>query len=116
MTARRVLETVETEQLQTVRRALAVLEALAARPSGASPKELSQALDLHLSTCYRLLNALVAAGYATRTGGLFRVGARGLRSPWLPGGRATTARRHSLHSCAATDHWGDSHVEPAGWG
>ena len=76
MPARRVLDTLETEQLQTVRRALAVLEALAARPSGASPKELSQALDLHLSTCYRLLNALDAAGYATRTGGLFRVGAR----------------------------------------
>src|SRR4051794_33364570 len=76
MTARRVLETMETEQLQTVRRALAVLEALAARPAGASPKELSQSLDLHLSTCYRVLNALVAAGYATHAGGLFRVGAR----------------------------------------
>jgi IclR family acetate operon transcriptional repressor len=76
MPARRVLDTLETEQLQTVRRALAVLEALAARPAGASPKELSQVLDLHLSTCYRLLNALVAAGYALRTGGLFRVGAR----------------------------------------
>src|SRR5262245_23980941 len=66
----------EPEQLQTVRRALAVLEALAARPAGATPKELSQALGLHLSSCYRLLNALVDAGYAARYDGLFRVGAR----------------------------------------
>jgi DNA-binding IclR family transcriptional regulator len=68
----------ETDQLQTVRRALAVLEALAARPAGATPKELSQALGLHLSTTYRSLNTLVAAGYAARCagGGLFRPGSR----------------------------------------
>src|SRR5262245_2467329 len=66
----------ETDQLQTVRRSLAVLEALAAHPAGATPKELSQTLGIHLSSCYRLLNALVDAGYVARYGGLFRVGAR----------------------------------------
>jgi DNA-binding IclR family transcriptional regulator len=66
-----------TEQLQTLRRGLAVLEALAARPHGATSKELSQALGLHLSTTYRLLNTLLASGYATRNDeGLFRLGAR----------------------------------------
>jgi IclR family acetate operon transcriptional repressor len=67
-----------TERLHSVKRTLAVLEALAARPNGATPKELSQALGLHLSTSYRLLNSLAAAGYVTRSPstGLFRLGAR----------------------------------------
>jgi DNA-binding IclR family transcriptional regulator len=68
----------EAESLLSARRTLAVLEALAARPEGATPKELSQTLDLHLSTCYRLLNTLAAAGYAVRGpgGGLFQLGPR----------------------------------------
>lgn len=67
----------DPERLHSVRRALAVLEALAVRPSGATPKELSRALGLHLSTCYRLLKTLVSAGYVTRDpGGLFRLGSR----------------------------------------
>lgn len=68
----------ESEQLQTLRRGLAVLEALAARPRGATPKELSQALGVHLSTTYRVLNTLVASGYVARCdgSGLFRLGAR----------------------------------------
>lgn len=62
----------------SVHRALAVLEALATRTRGATPKELSQALGIHLSTSYRLLNTLVAAGYAARSpsSGLFRLGPR----------------------------------------
>jgi IclR family pca regulon transcriptional regulator len=66
------------ERLHTVRRALAVLEALAARPEGATPKELSQVLRLHLSTTYRVLNTLVGTGYVTRFpgGGHFRIGPR----------------------------------------
>src|SRR4051812_28672750 len=68
----------EIDRLQSVRRALGLLEALAVRPGGATPKELSQALELHLSTCYRLLNTLVAGGYALRStsDGLFRLGPR----------------------------------------
>jgi DNA-binding IclR family transcriptional regulator len=67
-----------TDRLHSVRRSLAMLEALAARPAGASPKELSQALGMHLSTSYRLLNTFVAGGYAVRSpeDGLFRLGAR----------------------------------------
>ena len=65
------------DRLHSGRRTLAVLEALAARPHGATPKELGHALDLHLSTCYRLLNTLVAAGYVVRcSSGLFRLGRR----------------------------------------
>lgn len=68
----------ETELTRSVHRALAVLETLAARPNGVTPKELSQALGIHLSTSYRLLNTLVAAGYAARSpsSGLFRLGPR----------------------------------------
>ena len=68
----------EGERLQSVKRALAVLEVLATRPDGVTPKELGQKLGLHLSTSYRLLNTLVAAGYAVRCpdGGLFRLGPR----------------------------------------
>jgi DNA-binding IclR family transcriptional regulator len=70
--------TPETERLQSVRRALAVLEALATRPAGVTPKELGQMLGLHLSTSYRLLNTLVDAGYAVRgpSAGIFRLGPR----------------------------------------
>lgn len=68
----------DSDRLHSVRRALALLEALAARPDGATPKELSQALELHLSTCYRLLNTLASAGYAAHgaSTGLFRLGPR----------------------------------------
>jgi DNA-binding IclR family transcriptional regulator len=67
----------DPERLHSVRRALAVLEALATRPEGATPKELSLALGIHLSTGYRLLNTLVAAGYVARDpDGLFRLGSR----------------------------------------
>jgi IclR family acetate operon transcriptional repressor len=67
-----------SELTRSVNRALAVLEALAARPSGATPKEISHALGIHLSTSYRLLNTLVATGYAARSprSGLFRLGPR----------------------------------------
>lgn len=65
------------DQLHSGRRTLAVLEAIAARPCGATPKELSKALNLHLSTCYRLLNTLLAAGYVVRSpDGLFHLGRR----------------------------------------
>jgi DNA-binding IclR family transcriptional regulator len=66
------------DRLQSVRRSLAMLEALASRPAGATPKELGQALGLHLSTSYRLLNTLAAGGYAVRSldDGLFRLGSR----------------------------------------
>ncbi len=68
----------EVDRLQSVRRAFAVLETLAARPRGITPKEISHGLGLHLSTSYRLLNTLVAAGYAVRCAdsGLFRLGPR----------------------------------------
>ncbi|MGH2600875.1 MAG: IclR family transcriptional regulator, partial [Dehalococcoidia bacterium] len=72
-----VIET-EPDQLRSVERALAVLQVLAGQPTGVTPKEISRATNLHLSTVYRLLNTLVAAGYADRaaTSGLFRLGPR----------------------------------------
>lgn len=65
------------EQLHSGRRVLAVLETIAAQPAGVTPKAISQALQLHLSTCYRLLNTLVAAGYVIRApSGLYFLGRR----------------------------------------
>jgi DNA-binding IclR family transcriptional regulator len=65
------------DQISSGRRILAVLETLAARPGGMTPKEVSQALQIHLSTCYRLLNTLQEAGYAVRSAnGHFALGRR----------------------------------------
>lgn len=65
------------EQLHAGRRILAVLEIVATQSNGVTPKDISQALHLHLSTCYRLLNTLVAAGYAVRSAnGHFSLGRR----------------------------------------
>jgi DNA-binding IclR family transcriptional regulator len=78
MATQRVEFEPEDDSLRSAQRVLAMLESLAARPAGATPKELSQALGLHLSSCYRLLNTLVATGYVTRhaSDGLFRLGPR----------------------------------------
>lgn len=78
MTRQAVETDEEGDRLRSVRRSLAMLEALAVRPAGASPKELSQALGVHLSTSYRLLNTLVMGGYVLRGpgNGLFRLGSR----------------------------------------
>jgi DNA-binding IclR family transcriptional regulator len=67
-----------TDRLHSGRRVLAALETIAARPHGATPKDVSQALGLHLSTCYRLLNTLDAAGYIFRSpdNGMFHLGRR----------------------------------------
>ncbi len=49
----------------TLLKGLAVLEALVARSGSASPSELAAALKLTRSNTHRLLNTLVAAGFAT---------------------------------------------------
>jgi DNA-binding IclR family transcriptional regulator len=64
--------------VQSVLRALAIVDALAAHPQGATPKGLSAELGLHLSTTYHLLNTLVATGYVARNADsrLFHIGPR----------------------------------------
>lgn len=52
--------------LGTIVRGLRALEFLAARPHGATPRELSQALRWNVSTCYHVLNTLESKGYAVR--------------------------------------------------
>jgi DNA-binding IclR family transcriptional regulator len=82
MAGRRIQRAVKSEAagdyLESAQRTLAALELLAGRPRGVTPKELSKALGLHLSTAYRLLNTLVAAGYSVRhpESGLFRLAQR----------------------------------------
>lgn len=52
--------------LLTLARGLRLLDLLAQHPDGATVKELSQSLELNLSTCYRLVNTLVDLGYVSK--------------------------------------------------
>ena len=67
--------------MQTVERALRVLERVASFPRPASLTEIANAANLHPSTTYRLLGTLVQTGYITRDGrtGLYRLGLKLLR-------------------------------------
>ncbi len=52
--------------LQSVQRALRVLNLIAEHPMGLTARQISQALDLNISTCYHILNTLVISGYLDR--------------------------------------------------
>lgn len=67
--------------MQTVERALRVLERVASFPRPASLTEVANAAALHPSTTYRLLGTLVQTGYVTRDSrtGLYRLGLKLLR-------------------------------------
>ncbi len=96
----------EAERLDASLRTLAALEVLAARPQGVTPKELSRALGLHLSTCYRLLNTLVATGYSVRSSdsGLFQLAQRVayLHHGYLRGLRPPTGSLPFIHALQLT--------------
>lgn len=66
------------DRIQSVTRALNVLDALAAVPEGQTAKEVAMAARLTLATTYHLLNTLAAAGYASRdpVSRLFTLGPR----------------------------------------
>ncbi len=53
-------------RIQSVQRALRILELLAQHPVGLSAKQVSLRLGLHLSTVYHLLNTLADAGYVVK--------------------------------------------------
>src|SRR5436305_12934341 len=67
--------------MQTVERALRVLERVASFPRPASLTEIANAASLHPSTTYRLLGTLVQTGYVTRDSrtGLYRLEPKLLR-------------------------------------
>jgi len=52
--------------LHSVQRALRVLSLIADHPQGLSAREISNGLGLNISTCYHILNTLVASGYIDR--------------------------------------------------
>jgi DNA-binding IclR family transcriptional regulator len=55
--------------VQTLSRALDILETLALSPNSMGVTEIGQRLNLHKSTAHRLLNALAARGYVEKTEG-----------------------------------------------
>jgi DNA-binding IclR family transcriptional regulator len=52
--------------LNTVQRALHVLNLVATHPTGLSARDISRSLHINISTCYHILNTLVAADYLDR--------------------------------------------------
>jgi DNA-binding IclR family transcriptional regulator len=52
--------------LHSVQRALSVLSLVAEHPQGLSAREISARLCLNISTCYHILNTLLASGYLDR--------------------------------------------------
>ena len=56
----------KNDTLRSVRRALDVLDLLAAHPEGLPIKRIACDLRLNISTCYHLLNTLMASGYVQR--------------------------------------------------
>lgn len=63
--------------LQSVERAFAFLDVVAASPVPPRVREVAQKLDLNVTTAYHLLNTLTQVGYITKDeGGQLRIGAR----------------------------------------
>ena len=56
----------KSDLIGSVQRALRILELLAQHPPGLNAKQVSQQLQLHLSTCYHLLNTLIVSGYVVK--------------------------------------------------
>ncbi|MFQ5611670.1 MAG: IclR family transcriptional regulator [Anaerolineae bacterium] len=52
--------------ISSVQRALRILELLAHHPAGLNAKQVSQQSNINLSTCYHLLNTLIASGYTVK--------------------------------------------------
>ncbi|MFA9429511.1 IclR family transcriptional regulator [Egicoccus sp. AB-alg2] len=64
-----------SDLIQSVSRALRILEAVGASPGGCNPKVVARRCDLHLSTTYHLLRTLAYEGYLARTSeGDYRLG------------------------------------------
>lgn len=63
-----------THTVPVLCKALRVLEAVAKDPSGATTKNLASSLGIAQSTCYRILQSFVAAGWlCQRKGGIFEL-------------------------------------------
>jgi len=56
----------KSDLLHSVQRALLVLSLVAEHPQGLTAREISNALGINISTCYHILNTLVASGYLDR--------------------------------------------------
>lgn len=100
----------ENRRIQSVERAMHILEVIAAAGGAARLSELATRLDLHKSTLHGLLNTLAALGYVSRQGTRYVLGLRlreiaqpladadaALRSAFAPALQALA--RHSGETC-----------------
>jgi DNA-binding IclR family transcriptional regulator len=55
-------------RLQTLDRGLALLEWVASNPGNATVRQAAEALGVNMTTCYHLVDTLIARGYLVRTG------------------------------------------------
>jgi IclR family acetate operon transcriptional repressor len=55
-------------RLQTLDRGLALLEWVASNPGHATVRQAAEALGINITTCYHLVDTLLARGYLVRTG------------------------------------------------
>lgn len=60
--------------IQSVTRALRILDALATHPEGLSAKQIAEMVGLHASTTHHLVNTLVADDYVLSGNGTYRLG------------------------------------------
>lgn len=60
--------------IPAVDKAVAILRYLGGRQGGASQAELSEALSITSTTCYRILQSLLRAGFLHKTGGSYDLG------------------------------------------
>jgi IclR family acetate operon transcriptional repressor len=83
-----------SRKAKTVLKALGILEEVSRFDEGVSNAALADRLNLHASTCHRLLNTLVSEGYLSKAHGLYRMGYKVLQLQCLTD-RNTNLRRRA---------------------
>ncbi|MEG0156163.1 MAG: helix-turn-helix domain-containing protein, partial [Anaerovoracaceae bacterium] len=65
----------KNNHVQSVDRALDIIEVLAINPEGIGVTDLADSVDLHKSTVHRLLGTMAARGYVEKTEtGMYKIG------------------------------------------
>src|SRR5262249_21489560 len=102
-------ERVRRGSVQSVDRALALIEVLAGSPSGLPLTELTQQASLNISTGHHLLATLIKWGYVARTSGRrYALGARGLHLAQAFLKQVDLPRRAQAHADRISEETGET--------